>query len=90
MNGGLKLYCFQPKGFGEYSAFVMANSEEEARECARKALHEQERAYEKYSNWDYQGEMPEYVSRTNMEGFDTDYYIVTVLDVNEVAFNANE
>jgi len=85
-----KLFCFQPKGYGEYSAFVMADSDEEAREYIKKALQEQKRKDEEYTNWKSIEEMPKWVDLINMEGLDTDYYEVTVLNYGEVCFNANE
>lgn len=85
-----KLFCFQPKGFGEYSAFVMADTEEEAKECVMKAFQEHQLAYEEYSNCDGLQEMLGFVERISMENFNTDYYKVTVLNYGEVAFSANE
>lgn len=95
-NKNLKLFCFQPKGHGEYSAFVMANSEEEARKFIDKAVVDHNKKYEAYENFEFEDDMeeediPEEVLYSiDIGKFNTGYYNVTVLGVGEVAFNANE
>lgn len=73
----LSLYAFQPQGHGEASFFVMAESEDEARESVRNFIVEEtKRADEK--GYDF-----------NPEGFGTDYYKLTVLKQGQVAANDN-
>ena len=70
----LKLFAFQPKGYGQYSFFVMAENETEAR-----------RAVEEYieNNFDSTCNLP-------YAGFGTDVYKLTVLNRGEVVDNAND
>lgn len=73
-NQEIKLYAFQPNGFGQYSFFVMAADEAEAR-----------RAIEEYiaENFDSTCNLP-------YAGFGTEAYQLTVLKRGEVVFNAND
>lgn len=73
-NKRMQLYAYQPKGYGQYSFFVIAADEREAR-----------RAVEKYieDNFDSTCSLP-------YAGFGTDSYKLTVLDRGEVIFNAND
>jgi len=71
----LKLYAFQPNGHGEYSAFVMAYSEAEARSAVL-ASKERDGADNLYTDW--------------MDGFNTNYYTVTVVEQGMPVFNAND
>lgn len=70
----MRLYAFQPNGYGQYSFFVMAENEPEAR-----------RAIERYieKNFDSTCNLP-------YAGFGTDSYKLTVLDRGEVIANAND
>ncbi len=64
----MKLYCFQPQGRGELSAFVMAASEQSARDAVKANVED----------------------TRDTEGFDTNYYKVTVLEPYQVAWNDND
>lgn len=69
-----KLFAFQPKGYGPYSFFVMAEDEPEARRAVERFIEE---------NFDSTCSLP-------YAGFGTDSYKLTVLDRGEVIFNAND
>jgi hypothetical protein len=71
----MKLYAFQPKGHGEMSAFVMAESEQEARARIREAAN----AEEARRGWP-----------VDLDGFDTDYYQIHALGPGEVVLNDND
>ncbi len=73
-NKEMKLYAFQPKGYGQYSFFVMAADEQEARLAVERYIEE---------NFDSTCNLP-------YAGFGTDSYQLTVLDRGEVIFNAND
>lgn len=70
----MKMYCFQPNGHGETSAFVLAETEEEARRFVIEA-----------------SEKEDVFCKPDLEGFETDYYSVTVVSVpGVVVWNAND
>ena len=71
----MKIYCFQPRGHGEQSAFVVAESEVDARRLVREA------AVVEAETGGYS---------VDLTGFDTDYYRVTVADSGQVIFNDND
>lgn len=75
----MKLYAFQPNGHGQYSFFVAAASEEEARNAVADhiALHK--------------GKVDgHHIGGYEVEGWGTDYYVLTVLNPNEVISNCND
>jgi hypothetical protein len=70
----MKMYCFQPGGHGETSAFVLAETEEEARRFVLDAA-----------------EKEDIFRRPDLDGFETDYYEVKIVDKpGEVIWNAND
>lgn len=73
-NNEMKLFAFQPNGYGQYSFFVMATDEQEA-----------SRAIERFIklNFDSTCNLP-------YAGFGTDSYKLTVLERGEVISNAND
>lgn len=70
----MKLYAFQPNGYGQYSFFVMAESEAEAR-----------RAVERYIEKTFDS-----TCKQPYAGFGTDSYKLTMLDRGQVITNAND
>lgn len=77
----MKLFAFTPKGHGQQSFFVMANSEEEARHAVQNKINEllAGRGDDGCSYSDY-----------DFEGFGTDYYRLDVYELNHVALNSND
>jgi len=71
----VQLYAFHPNGHGEMSFFVMAKSEDEARQYVDNLIE---------FGYDNEG----YSIRSR--GWGTDYYTMTVYNVGEVATNENE
>jgi hypothetical protein len=70
----MKLYAFQPKGYGQYSFFVMAENKTEACRAVERYIEE---TYDSTCNLPY-------------AGFGTDAYKLTVLTRGEVIANAND
>lgn len=70
----MKLFAFQPDGYGQYSFFVMAKCEEEANLAVRRYIEE---TFNSTCNLLY-------------AGFGTDVYKLTVLNRGEVITNAND
>lgn len=71
----MKLYAFQPTNdYGQYSFFVMAENEDEAR-----------RAVERYIEETFAS-----TCTLPYAGFGTDSYKLSVLDRGEVIYNAND
>lgn len=70
----MKLYAYQPNGYGQYSFFVMAKDEGEARHSVERYIEE---TYDSTCNLPY-------------TGFGTDVYKLTVLTRGEVVANAND
>lgn len=70
----MKLYAFQPDGYGQYSFFVMAENEREARRAVERHI---EKTFDSTCNLPY-------------AGFGTDAYKLTVLNRGEVIANAND
>jgi hypothetical protein len=70
----MKLYAFQPKGHGELSFFVMAESEDEAKQAVESYIKSEE-AKGRILDYDQWG---------------TDYYMMTVLEAGEVIENDND
>jgi hypothetical protein len=76
----MKLYAFQPKGHGQKSFFVMAESEKEAKEFVAKKIAEllaNEEDGISYSDYDF-------------SGWGTDYYCLEVFEVGQVVLNDND
>lgn len=76
----MKLYAFTPRGHGQYSFYVMAESEE----AARLAVDE------KIKKLMTEGEDNIRISDYEVQGWGTDYYHLQILDSNEVVFNPND
>lgn len=79
----LKLYAFQPDGYGPKSFYVMATSEENARIAINKYI-------EDYNKRQKEDEEIEYYS--SLDDYETDYLSSCkplVLDENEVVINDN-
>lgn len=72
----MKLYAFQPTGHGQKSFFVMAESEQEAKYAIGTYLID---AFFK-----------DKLSKYDFEGWDTDYYTLTVLELWQVIMNGND
>lgn len=70
----MKLFAFQPNDYGQYSFFVMAENECEARRAIERYIEE---------NFDSTCNLP-------YAGFGTDSYKLTVLNRGEVIYNAND
>jgi len=70
----MKLYAFQPNGYGQYSFFVMAENEDEARQAVERYIEE---------TFDSTCSLP-------YAGFGTESYKLTVLNRGEVIVNAND
>ena len=82
----LKLYAFKPKGHGEYSFFVMAENEEQAREYVNihisKIPFENGKIPYEYDSFSTEGSLHNY-GKPN-------YYECTVYQQGEVAENEND
>ena len=76
-----KLYAFRPRGHGEESFYVMANSEEEARANIEKKI--QKLQFEDESS-------PFYHSDYWFAGWGTEYYYMEIYEVGEVAMHEND
>ena len=76
----MKLYAFQPKGHGQKSFFVIAESEQQAREFISNKIAELlangEDGFD-YSDYEFQG-------------WGTDYYRLEILEVGQVVLNDND
>jgi hypothetical protein len=72
----MKLYAFKPDGYGQYSFFTIAKTEEEAIEAVNKHIdtHYRKDGPLEYEAWDW----------------GTDYYKMTVLEEGEVVENDNQ
>ena len=71
----MKLFAFQPQGFGEHSFFVMKETLQEAKDEV------EEWAKEEYgSGWK---------KTTEMYGWGTDYYKATMANEGEIITNDN-
>jgi len=75
----MKLFAWQPKGFGEYSFFVSAENEEKARA-----------AVDKYIADHLDKDDEEYLSEYSIRGWGTDYYKLTAVDAEQVITNCND
>ena len=75
----VRLYAFQPKGHGELSFFVAAETEEKARQSvdAYIAAHKGK-------------DDGHYVGDYNTDGWGSDYYMVTVAEIGQVVTNDND
>jgi hypothetical protein len=77
----MKLYAWQPKGHGELSWFVVAESEAAA--CEKVWLEIQRRSTLEFVS---QGRIDKY----DYDGFGTDYYELTVVEAGVVLTNNND
>jgi hypothetical protein len=75
----MSLFAYQPKGHGEYSFFVAAENEKEAKESV-----------DKYIARHLNKEDEECLDDCAISGWGTDYYSLTVVDEGEVIANAND
>lgn len=75
----VRLFAWQPQGHGEYSFFVAAHSEEDARACVERYIAE-------HLSKDDWARLTEY----STDGWGTDYYELTVLEVGQVISNSND
>lgn len=73
-NQKMKLFAFQPTGYGQYSFFVMAAGEREAFEAVERYIGE---TFGSTCSYPY-------------AGFGTDGYKLTMLGRGEVVVNAND
>jgi hypothetical protein len=75
----VKLFAWQPKGHGEFSFFVAATSEEEARKAVDGyiALHKGK-------------DDGHYIDNTTASRWGTDYYELKVVEIGEVITNEND
>lgn len=81
----LMMYAFQPKGHGERSFFVMAESEASAREIIRAEI-----ARRAAIEWEDDAYADEFLDPGQFAGWGTDYYRVKVFAPGQVATNAND
>ncbi len=70
----MKLFAFQPNGYGQYSFFVMAENDLEARRAVERYIED---TFDSSCNLPY-------------AGFGTDSYKLIVLNRGEVIANAND
>ncbi|KKL67988.1 hypothetical protein LCGC14_2129490 [marine sediment metagenome] len=75
----MKLYAWQPKGHGEYSFFVCAEDKEGAEEAVNKYIHD-------HLNKDDD----EYLFDYCIDGWGTDYYVLTEVEPMTVIINDND
>jgi hypothetical protein len=78
---GLRLYAWQPKGHGELSWFVVAATEAEAKNAVDREI-----ARRRALPWDD----PEHIGASEVEGWGSDYYTLTVAERGRPVDNANE
>jgi len=76
----MKLYAWQPKGHGELSFFVMADSEDTAKESINEFIKKHKGKYDD----DF------WIEEGDIRGLWTDYYELTVCDKNQVLVNYND
>lgn len=74
----MKLYAWQPKGHGEQSLYVMAESEEAAKQAANKAIESQI------------SKANSFLTEYDFTGWGTDYYTLTVAEPGQVLMNDND
>jgi hypothetical protein len=77
----LKLYAWQPKGHGELSWFVVAATEAEAKRAVDREIARR-RALARSDL--------EYIGASEIEGWGSDYYMLTVAKRGQPVENANE
>ena len=80
----MKLYAFQPRGHGEFSFFVCAASEEEARQAVDAHIRQRKQQHVLAI------ERCDYESDCRAAGWGTDYYELTVFEPGQVAENDND
>ena len=76
----MRLYAFQPKGHGELSFFVMAESEGAARAAVDAYIEGRKNEHPDFSDW------WEWLA----DGWGTDYYRLTVAEAGQVIVNSND
>lgn len=77
----MKLYAWQPRGHGEDSFFVCANSQEEALACVEAEIARRMAIDPDDYDCEYLSDKP--------HGWGTDYYVLTVLEPGQVISNDN-
>jgi hypothetical protein len=77
----LKLYAWQPKGHGELSWFVVAETEAEAKDAVDREI-----ARRLSLPWDE----PDHIGDYDVEGWGSDYYTLTVAKRGQPVSNDNE
>ena len=75
----MNLYAWQPEGHGEYSFFVCAENEKEAKEAVDQYIKE-------HMNKDDD----EYLTDYSVGGWGTEYYRLKVLNPLQVIINCND
>jgi hypothetical protein len=75
----MKMYAWQPSGHGQYSFFVCAENEIEAK-----------KAVDKYIADNLNKDNDEYLSDYSIRGWNTDYYTVTEVDPCTVISHSND
>jgi hypothetical protein len=78
---GLRLYAWQPKGHGELSWFVVAETEAEAKDAVDREI-----ARRRALPWDD----PEHIGGYNVARWGSAYYTLTVAKRGQPVDNANE
>jgi hypothetical protein len=82
----MKLYIWQPRGFGEMSFSIVAESEEAAREAVNLKISE---LLEKGQREDYYEDDNIYRPH-HFDGWGTEYYQLTVVELGVVVLHDNE
>jgi len=82
----MKIYAWQPRGHGQYSFFVMANGEEEARAAVEKEIADGRARYDDEADFSDGSQLSEY----DVQGWGTEYYDMTVVEAGTVVLNGND
>ena len=75
----IKLYVWVPNGHGEYSFFVMAASEKEAKDSIENYISEHKDKNDGH-----------YLSDYSIGGWGTDYYTLEIFSIGEVVTHPND
>jgi hypothetical protein len=75
----MKLYAWKPREHGQYSFFVCAENEKDAKDAVDSYIKEHKNKNDDESISDY-----------SSRGFGTDYYFLTVLEPLQVVNNCND
>lgn len=92
----VRLFAWQPDGHGEHGFFVAANSEEEARKCVEKYIAEhlirpgaRGKTIDELLLPGASGKDDVPLGESEINGWGTDYYKLTVVEVGQVIVNEN-